>query len=89
MPTYPIATANLEVRQVGDETIVHDYATDRIHVLNCTAGWVLNACDGSHTAQEIVHELATVTGTAETRVNEDVVQLLTQFADLGLVAIGA
>ena len=50
----PQALTTLEIRKVGDEWLVHDPNNDKLHVLNPTAGKILELCDGTRTAADIV-----------------------------------
>lgn len=81
----PLAVPGLEVRRSGPDVIVHDPANERIHVLNRSAGAVLELCDGAHDAAAIAASLCAATGAAPERVLPDVEAALAAFRDLRFV----
>ncbi len=85
LPDLPKAVDWLEVREVGDEVVVHDRHTEKIHVLNATAGRVLGTCDGRHSLAQIALELARGTDVEPARVREDVEQIVATFVQLGVI----
>ena len=80
----PTKTQELEIRKVGDEVLVHDPALGKVHVLNATAGAVLEMCDGARSAEEIARSLCDATGT-DTVVARDVEAILREFGALRLL----
>ena len=50
-------TRDLVVRELGDETLVYDLASDKAHCLNHTAALVWKSCDGKTTATGIAGNL--------------------------------
>ncbi|MGP6157300.1 MAG: PqqD family protein [Vulcanimicrobiaceae bacterium] len=81
----PTKSGNLEVRKVGDEVLVHDPAHGKVHVLNATAGTILEQCDGSRTADEIARSIAEATGADIAIVSNDVAGILKEFTGLQLL----
>ena len=75
----------IEVRTAGDESLVHNPATGKIHVLNGTAAHILQRCDGATTLAAIVDDLAAATGASHDRIVADVVALCYDFREKGLV----
>jgi len=81
----PQALETLEIRVVGDESIVHDPTNDKLHVLNSTAAKILKLCDGNRTQSDIANALcAEMNGDAPT-VAQDVERIIGQFSELGLI----
>ena len=81
----PQALETLEIRVVGDESIVHDPTNDKLHVLNSTAAKILKLCDGNRTQADITNALcAEMNGDAPT-VAQDVERIVGQFSELGLI----
>lgn len=81
----PLADDKLEIRSVGDESLVHDPAKGKVHVLNLTAAKILKLCDGNHTHDDIAKALCDETGADATQVGADVDRIVEQFRGLGLV----
>jgi hypothetical protein len=81
----PRKTAAMDVRRVDHEVLVHDAAHGRVHVLNGTAGNVLDLCDGMHSASQIAHALSTASGADLSRVRQDVDAILNEFTLLDLL----
>jgi pyrroloquinoline quinone biosynthesis protein D len=72
----------------------HDAARDRWMILapervftpNAAAIAVLNLCDGTRTVEEIARTLATTYRASEERIRGDVIALLQQLADKGVLS---
>ncbi len=75
----------LEFRIAGSDVIVHDTAHERVHVINRTAAYILQSCDGRRSAAAIAGELSARTGAPSTRTLSDVERLLVRFAELKLI----
>jgi hypothetical protein len=63
--------SDLIVRELGDELVVYDRASLRVHRLNRTAAAVWRLCDGTTTVEEMARRL----GDASGPLPEDVVRL--------------
>jgi hypothetical protein len=81
----PARTDELEIRNVDDKVLVHDAAHDKVHVLNRTAGAVLQMCDGTLSSTEIAHVLSDATGTDISVVIRDVDAIVLEFGTLQLL----
>jgi hypothetical protein len=81
----PTKSASLEVRKVGDEVLVHDPAQAKVHVLNATAGAILELCDGTRTPSEIARSIADATGADVALVTSDLETILAEFSGLHLL----
>lgn len=75
----------LEMRTAGRETIVHDPAHDKLHVLNGMAARILTMCDGKRSPQEIAKEISTDTGAPYDVVLRDVEAIIDRFSELKLL----
>jgi len=75
----------LEIRTVGDEVIVHDLATKMVHVLNATAGNVLELCDGTRSIADVTQTVAEATGVHAGFIKSDIDAIVKEFGTLGLV----
>lgn len=85
MAAKPQADQALEIRKVGDESLVHDPAKGKVHVLNATAAKILALCDGNRTHADIAKVLCDESGADATQVAADVDRIVEQFRGLGLV----
>lgn len=83
--TNPTRTRELETRRAGDDVLVHDAGHDKIHVLNATAGQVLELCDGAHTIGDIARSLSESTGADFAVVIRDIELILHEFSSLQLL----
>ncbi len=81
----PRQTPGLEIRTVGDEVLVHDPERGKVHVLNASAGKVLELCDGTRTLEEVAVGLANAFLTETERVRPDVDRALSEFRSLGII----
>lgn len=63
---------NVVERAANDETMVYDLNVDKVYLLNETAAFVWQLCDGEHDLAAIAAELAKKTGQP---VSEDIVKL--------------
>ena len=80
-----MAIASLEIRNAGGEVLVHDTSNGKIHVLNATAGSILERCDGATSIDQIAQDLATRTGADRATVSRDVASICERFQSLGLI----
>lgn len=83
--TNPTKSLEIEVRRAGDDVLVHDSAREKVHVLNGTAGYVLELCDGAHSVSEIASCLSDATGADLSAVTRDVEAILREFAAMRLL----
>jgi len=81
----PTKAAGIEVRTAGDDVLVHDPAHDKVHVLNGTAGYVLELCDGAHSVGDIARSLSDATGVEYALVLRDVEGIVRDFEGLQLL----
>jgi Coenzyme PQQ synthesis protein D (PqqD) len=81
----PRKADDLEIRAVGEEVLVHHASAQKVHILNRTAGQILELCDGKRTPDEIVESICSATNADRATVSRDVDGMLAEFAKLGLV----
>ena len=82
----PRATAS--GKDLGDEYMVYDGATDEVHVLNRTARQIFLMCDGAHTVEQIAAALAQMYSLDPATARRDTDQTLHRLAELGLLTRG-
>jgi len=76
----------LRVEAVEDGLVVQAGDGGAVHLLNRTAAFLWERCDGTHTAAEMAAELASATGAEAGRVAEDVEASLADLRHKGLLA---
>jgi len=81
----PLKPSDLDIRTVGEEVLVHDPSHEKVHILNRSAGQILELCTGEHTQEDIVASICAQTGADKETVARDVAGLLSEFNKLGLV----
>ena len=81
----PRKAGDLEIRTVGEEGLVHHPATQKVHILNRTAGQILEMCDGQTSQEQIVATICEQTGADKDTVSRDVAAMVAEFSTLGLV----
>ena len=82
------ARENVVCRQVDDEWVLYDPVSEKMHVLNITAGLIWNHLDGTHAFDELValvHEAFDPPAPADV-ARRDVRAVLEQFFSAGLMA---
>ena len=79
MPDIPIETSS-------DTLLVHNPRTEKVHVLNAAAGFVLERCDGERTVEQLAHELARESSVSAD-LRKDVERIISEFVALGLVDV--
>lgn len=82
----PRKADDLEIRSVGEEVLVHHLSAQKVHILNRTAGQILELCDGQRTSADIVDSICKETSADRATVSRDVDGLLAEFRNLGLVS---
>lgn len=82
----PIKATSIETRVVGAEVLVHVPAAGKIHVVNTSAGTVLDLCDGTRTSGDITNAIVDATGADAAIVGPDIAEILERFVALGIVS---
>lgn len=83
--TITPAAGDLEYRTAGNDVVVHDPLHERVHVLNKTAAFILQSCDGRQSAVGIAEELSLCTGAPRDLTLADVDRMLAELRALELV----
>lgn len=82
---YPLRRADVNVRTVGDETVVLDRQRRRIHQLNATASFVWLRCDGQHGVNDIAARLVDDFDVDPAIAERDAADTVRQLAEAGLL----
>ncbi len=81
---------DLSHRTVGQEILVRDPATGKVHFLNGTAALIWECCDGATTLEDCVSRLRQAYSVpADADLAADVRETLSGFRERGLVDAGA
>ncbi|MBC5811522.1 MAG: HPr-rel-A system PqqD family peptide chaperone [Candidatus Eremiobacteraeota bacterium] len=83
---HPTKVQGLEIRAVGDEVLVHDEPRGKVHVLNATAGAILEWCDGTRSTSDIAAGMAERYDIDAARAAHDAELILAEFRRLELLA---
>jgi hypothetical protein len=82
----PIRKPGITVKNLGDETLLYSAEGEAIHVLNTTAQFIWELCDGAHTVTDIEKLLQiNFSVPAEQDVMADVHRTLETFGEKGLL----
>lgn len=86
MARTPRTRRDLALQEVGEEGLLYDREGAVVHILNRTALHAWRLCDGRHTVEEIVTSLVSAfSGAERDRVRRDVVKMLADFTERGLL----
>lgn len=84
--TKPNRQPGILARDIGGETLLYSAEKKAIHILNPTARFIWQLCDGRHAVADIAVALQTNFSVAPDRdVTDDVRRTLAVFADKGLL----
>ncbi len=84
--TLATTADGLEYRTAGNDVVVHDPVHERVHVLNRTAAYILQSCNGRRSAKVIAAELSASTGVPKERTLPDVERAIVELRSLQLVS---
>lgn len=85
----PKRREDVVTRDTDDESLLYDPGAEKVHVLNATARFVWDQCDGFHTIEEIARKIRREFDVPEEHpVEEDVLQILLNFKKLDLLSTG-
>ncbi len=85
----PIQCAKTTLQDVGNELLVLDRETNRLHHLNPTASWIYRRCDGRSSVENLVDALTEQFAVERDTVERDLLQTLAQLRTLGLISADA
>jgi hypothetical protein len=77
--------SDLATRAVEGELIILDRTAETVHHLNATATYIWSACDGTHSADDIVASLTASFGDVPPTVLGDVLTTLADFRRRGFL----
>jgi len=81
----PIARDDVQYSGLDDGAVIYDTASERVHVLNSTAAYIWNLCDGSFTVKQIECEIQHLAGRDSWNIPDKVQEALKYFHEQGLL----
>jgi hypothetical protein len=82
----PVRKEGILSRQVGEEWMLYDPENESVHVINGTAEFVWRISDGSNSTADIQKKMMeTYDVSDESRVAEDVEEIINNFEKLGVI----
>ncbi|MCP4639498.1 MAG: PqqD family protein [bacterium] len=86
----PLANGDVQIQAFGDEVVLYDKTAKRVHVLNRSAQFIWERCDGRTTRDVLATAMADAfTDAAPDVVERDIDATLARFRSEGLVAEAA
>jgi len=85
----PVHCANTVLQEVGDELLVLDRETNRLHHLNPTASWIYRRCDGRSSVEDLIDALIERFAIERETVERDLLRTLAELGTLGLIRTDA
>lgn len=83
--TRPRQAPDIAERYVDGEIVLYDPQRQTVHVLNATAAFVWERCDGTRTVTDLAAELAAVYHDRRDDIALDVRTVVNDFCSVGLV----
>lgn len=78
--------SDIILQKIGDECMLYDPEKGSMHVINGTAEFVLNLCDGAHSLSEIERQMQEAYHISEeNHTRKDLEAILNNFTDLGII----
>ena len=85
MDTLVKRSDSIELRKSGEDVVVYDPKADKVHILNASAGEILETCGEPKSIKEIASALQSRYGISEAQAFEDANEAVALFRDLGLI----
>ena len=84
----PLRVSNIIVQEAGTELVLSSIEGKAIHVLNPTARFIWNLCDGQHTLEAIEQSVRASFAVSENHdVRGDIQRTLKELADKGMLEV--
>jgi hypothetical protein len=82
----PMKKEGILSRKTGDEWVLYDTDEKSVHIVNDTAEFIWNLCDGTHTLKDIVERMRDTFDVPDgTDLEKSVNEIISNFSDLGIV----
>ena len=75
----------IQERPVGEEHMLYDATGRKVHVLNETAFFVWNLCDGNQSQDDIIRRAGSDFEGGPASLREDIASCIAEFHSLGLL----
>ena len=84
----PLRKSDIVTQNIGDECMLYNPESGSMHVINYTAEFVLNLCDGIRSLSDIEHEVREAHHFPESNdITKDIKSIIQNFKDLGIVQL--
>lgn len=83
--SFPHKKENYHVEEVDDGLVLHNPSDGSVHLLNLTASFIWEHCDGKHSPSDIAQSLAEISSLAEAKALKDVNETLHVFQESRLL----
>ena len=80
-----VRRSGIKEKDVGGELMLYDVFGKYVHVLNDTALFIWQRCDGEHSLDDIVTEAATIYDVSEEQIRLDIEECLETFRELSII----
>jgi hypothetical protein len=84
--TKPIKLSEIKERNVGNEIMLYDLTGKTIHVLNDTASFIWNFCDGNHTVSDMAKNASELFNIPVEQAIPDIEECLENFKKLNIIS---
>jgi Coenzyme PQQ synthesis protein D (PqqD). len=85
----PVRKEYVTCCNIGDEAILYDSTMKLVHVVNTTACFIWNMCDGLHQINDIIEALEnSFDVSTEYNIHEDIQKIFQSFYDKDLISFG-
>jgi len=81
----PVKKADIHARRLGEEWILYDSESEKVHIINKTAELVWRFCDGNHDVASIKDQMQDIFNASESRIEGDVQNILEEFKQIGIL----
>ena len=85
METKPKRKEGIKQREVGGEKMLYDVGGRSVHVLNRTADFVWQRCDGSHALDDLVAEAVGIYEVPEQQARAEIATCLATLRERGVI----
>jgi Coenzyme PQQ synthesis protein D (PqqD) len=82
----PVKKEDVHARKLGDEWLLYDSQSEKVHILNPTAEYVWRLCDGNHDLEAIKAKLREAyEDINDEQLQSDLDQIIEEFEQIGVL----
>lgn len=87
MVKIPIKNEGVLSQQINNETLLYNPSKGNVHVLNTTAAFVWELCDGLHTIEDMINHLNENYQFPEgSNVIQDLTEIINKFSEMEIIS---